>query len=505
MQAENKTYHVGTLTYTKASLAILFCWLLWGDFCYMLMETVVPSIMPLKFQELGASNVVIGMILTTVPMTINSICNPIISFKSDRFRSKWGRRIPFILLSVPVIVLFLLGVGFGDSIGHWLYRYFGHYIQGMTAAHFALIVIAVMMVIYSFFNTFVNSVFWYLFNDVVPEHLLARFMSWFRIVSMLAASLYNFFIFQYAESHASEIFVGAAILYFIGFGLMCLNVKEGKYPPPPVNVGGKSGVVAGIITFCKECHSSPQYIYIFLVGMACAGVSAVGPFGLLFSLSIGLNLHQVGQISGVAGIVTMLMIALSGWLADRYHPVRIVIIGLILQVCLTLPAQMTWIFFHPSPQMSFYLAMAYAVSLTAPIGALIGVLDPPMFMRLFPRELYGQFCSANAMWRSLSLIINGTLVGIFLDILGGYVGRERAYAFIPIWQIFFTLLMLFFMVKVYGYWQRLGGDDHYVAEIPDLSHDGELDDAKIGNDGMTGMATESVPVPRDEADPKSYR
>ena len=32
-------YRVGTLSYTKPKLFILFCWLLWGDFCYMLMET----------------------------------------------------------------------------------------------------------------------------------------------------------------------------------------------------------------------------------------------------------------------------------------------------------------------------------------------------------------------------------------------------------------------------------------------------------------------------------
>ena len=122
MQNETKTYHVGTLTYTKASLAILFCWLLWGDFCYVLMETVVPSIMPLKFKALGASNTSLGMIMTTIPMIINSVFNPVISFKSDRYRSRWGRRIPFILLTAPVTVLFLLGVGFADSIGIWLYK-----------------------------------------------------------------------------------------------------------------------------------------------------------------------------------------------------------------------------------------------------------------------------------------------------------------------------------------------------------------------------------------------
>ena len=478
-------YHVGTLTYTKASLAILFCWLLWGDFCYVLMETVVPSIMPLKFKALGASNTSLGMIMTTIPMIINSVFNPVISFKSDRYRSRWGRRIPFILLTAPVTVLFLLGVGFADSIGIWLYKYVNEYTMGLSATQFAVVVIAFMMIIYSFFNTFVNSVFWYLFNDVVPEKLLARFMSWFRIVSMLAASLYNFFVFRYAESHASAIFIGAAILYFAGFGLMCLRVKEGEYPPPSPNAGNKSGLMAAIVTFGKECHSRPHYIYIFLVGMAFAGTWAAGPFALLFSLSIGLDVKSIGEIAGTSCIVMGIMIILSGWLADRYHPVRIVLLGLILQIVLAIPAGMTWIFFKPSPQTSYYLCMLYAVALNAPIGALIGVLDPPMFMRLFPRSHYGQFCSANAMWRSISLIVNGTLAGIFIDVLGRWVGKERAYAFIPVWQLFFFLLMLYFMHKLYKHWKELGGDENYAAVVPDLSAGAKPEEIDSGEELVT--------------------
>ena len=117
-----KLYHVGTLTYTKASLAILFCWLLWGDFCYMLMETVVPSIMPLKFKALGASNTSLGMIMTTIPMIINSVFNPVISFKSDRYRSRWGRRIPFIICTMPFLCGSLALMGLGDDICGLLQR-----------------------------------------------------------------------------------------------------------------------------------------------------------------------------------------------------------------------------------------------------------------------------------------------------------------------------------------------------------------------------------------------
>lgn len=67
------------------------------------------------------------------------------------------------------------------------------------------------------------------------------------------------------------------------------------------------------------------------------------------------------------------------------------------------------------------------------------------------------------------LIVNGTLVGVFFDQLGRWVGKERAYAFIPVWQLFFYLLMLFFVYKVFKSWKAQGGDEHYVAKVPDLS------------------------------------
>ena len=36
MGEEPKSYPVGTLSYTRPTLAVLVFWLMWGNFCYML-------------------------------------------------------------------------------------------------------------------------------------------------------------------------------------------------------------------------------------------------------------------------------------------------------------------------------------------------------------------------------------------------------------------------------------------------------------------------------------
>lgn len=464
-----KIYQCGSLTYTTRSLAVLFFWLLWGDFCYVLMESVVPSIMPLKFKSLDASNTAIGLVLVTIPMTMNTIFSPIISFKSDRYRSSWGRRIPFILFSLPILVIFLIGLGFGDSMGFWLQRSMGPWFAKFSPNTAAIAVIGIIMVVFSFFNAFVNSIFWYLFNDVVPEHLLARFMSWFRMVSLGSASLYNLFIFPHAETHFREILIGIAILYFFGFGLMCLAVKEGTYPPPPPNRDGETGAWSSVKTFAVECHSHWIYWYFFLGTLSWSFYATMGTFMLFFYQGTGLNLDQIGKILSAVSVATALLILVSGWLADRYHPIRVVVAGQLMQFFMVLPTSCIWLFWHPSPQVAFWVWMVISVCLISPAAALIGVADPPLLMRLFPRERYGQFCAANNMWRCLGLIIGGILAGAFLDAVKRFSGAANIYAFIPIWQIIFYIPVVYCILKVYQNWKRHGGDLAYIAPMPGTS------------------------------------
>ncbi|MFA6290260.1 MAG: MFS transporter [Victivallales bacterium] len=462
-------YKVGTLVYSRASLFILFLWLLWGDLCYTLMETVIPSIMPLKLKALGATNVEIGIILISMPMTITALTNPIISFKSDRFRSKWGRRIPFLFFSMPLLCLALLGVGLGDWIAHWLHPMLGALTSGLSVNQLAIYLIAFMMVFFSIFNMFLNTTFWYLFKDVVPEELLARFISWFRFLSVVVTSLYSVFIFRYAETYSAWIMIGAAILYLVGFGLLCLNVKEGQYPPSPPYINGKKGVLAALETYWRECHCKPIYVYLYLAFCFWSCNTVVGIYLVFFTKSIGMNLEQIGYVNGAMLFTSAILLIGSGWLADKYHPIRVVIAGLLLLLLVVHPAFMLWLFFTPSQTVSFYLYFAFALFLSAPALALMGILDPAVPLFIFPSERVGQFCSANGMWRAIAGIIGAAVSSFLLDFLIRHLGENRAYKFIYVWQWIFTALTLFCVLMVYKHWEKMGGDKNYVAAMRDFS------------------------------------
>jgi maltose/moltooligosaccharide transporter len=437
----------------RMALGALFFWLLWGDFCYVIMEAVMPAVLPLKLKHLGASNTLIGLVMTTMPMTLNFVLNPVVSTWSDRHRGLRGRRVPFLLASLAPIALTLLGVGWAPTLGASLHEWSG---ASGDPRMLILTVLVVMTSLFALFNVVVNSVFWYLFNDVVPERYIGRFMALFRMVGTVSSSLFSFLVFPHAESHAAWIFTGAALLYAVGFGLMCIKVKEGAYPPPPP-LGERQSLWAKVAGYGRECHGQAVHRWIFLGAVAWAGgFMAVQPFMVFFYQSTGLSLEQIGTVLGAGSLSTAACIVGAGWLADRHHPVQVVLAGIGLMVLVGLPAQMYWLWADPNPEVSFRLWLVLAIGLNGPAMALAGVWDPPLFMRMFPRERYGQFCSANAMWRSISLIIHGFVLGAFFDWLGQ--GRSEgdlsAYRWIPVWQWFYAAVILVALLRVRTLWKR---------------------------------------------------
>ncbi len=428
------------------------------------MEAVTNPIMQLKFKALEASNTEMGLVLGTIPWLVYSVLNPIISFKSDRFRSRWGRRIPFIFFSLPFLVLFLVSLGFGDRIGLWIHGHLGFLLGGLSSNQTIILTFGVLLVVFTFFNTFVTSTFWYLFNDVVPEHLIARFMSWFRTVATLSTALYWSLIFPYSATHYTEIFVGAALLYLVGFGLLCYNVKEGQYPPPPPYVKGQTGPLAAITTFGKETHAFPHYWYMWLYSFLGSIGAGASTFVLFYYKAIGLSLIQIGHLETTVAIEVAILTLGAGWLADRYHPIRVVLIASFLGVLLS-PVGLIWIFWHPSSDVAFLVILGLRLCLSAPIAAMNSMSDPPMLMRIFPRSRYGQFCSTNGVWRAIGGIIGGVLAGAYLDLMTRFVGAERAYFFLPIWGMCFSIPTCFLLFRLYRSWKKHGGDANYVAPI----------------------------------------
>jgi len=462
-------YKVGTLSYTKTGLITLFLYLLWGDFCFTLMEIVVPSVMPIKFNAMGTPNWVLGLIITTIPNLMNTVINPFISFRSDRHRSKWGRRIPFLAGATPFLVVFLILMGYSEPISVWIRQS----LLGGQSTDLAVfvVVIGVFMVCFQFFNLFITSVYYYLFNDVVPHAFLARFMALFRMVGTFAGASYNFFIFKYANTHMEEIFLFSALLYLVAFVMMCWKVKEGEYPPPPANVDQQTGLVSNMKTYAVECFTHRFYWLFFLANTCFAMTWVSGAYGVLVGTRIvGVDLDTIGKIGGVCGIISLILLYPAGIISDRFHPLRVLLISTVLQICMG-PLSIAFLFSRHllTDQVALWIYVGLSLA-SLPIGTLHAASELPMFMKLLPKERYGQFCSANALIRSIGLMVGGLACGMFLDATKRFgTDPDQCYRFVPIWNVCWVGASGIFYLMLYREWKKLGGLHNYRAPGSDTA------------------------------------
>ena len=457
-----RVYRAGTLRYTLGGVVAVFFWMLLGNFCLSLMEAVFPTVLPLTLKRLHASNATIGLLITTLPMAMNMIITPVVSYRSDRHRGRLGRRLPYLLWPTPFVTLFLIALGFSDQLGRWLYQAVVPLAASLSPTTVIFCTIGLCVVLFEFFNMFIMSVYYYLFNDVVPEELMGRFYGLFSVVGAGGGFVFNYFILQFAAIAAMQkwIYVGTGLVYLLGFGLMCWRVKEGEYPPPLEARAAEAPVFkrlsTAVRTYLFECFSLPYYWWFYLgTALYAMGLACLLGFRIFFAFHLALNLAEVGKVMAAVFVVRILFSWPLGWLSDKLHSIRLNLLAVAFTLVVML---MSGWFIHG--RISFWVwTLVWALAWTAYTSS-----NNPLYPQLLPKRQFGQFASAASIFNALGMMAAGYGGGVFLD----WVGRIRhadEYRAIYWWGAFFTALSLIFLWLVYRGWQRYGGRQHYAAPV----------------------------------------
>jgi maltose/moltooligosaccharide transporter len=440
-------YTVGTLVYTRAGLITLFGWLLWGDFIFNLMENVMPNLVPLILKDHGASNKAIAIIVTTLYSAANAVMNPIISYRSDRYRSRWGRRRPFIVATTPMVVLFLAAIPFGPEILHALsgVGWVSHLLSTSPVTPIVL-VIGFLVLGFQIFHMFVASVYYYLIPDVVPDQFLGRFYGMFRVFGSAAGFVFSYFIFGHAETWMRQIFVSIALIYGVCILLMCWRVKEGEYPPPIAEAHGRWW--DGIRNYGKECFGISYYWWVFLAYASLGWSGLCNPFGVFFAHNeLGLSLDLFGKVNAYTSIVLIVLTYPFGVILDRWGSHRTLIVNM-----LVIAVSALLMFAMATGKVSY---IVWALVRSVPIS-LAQLALMKWTVEVYPRDRYGQFGSAGALFSSIGGLLFGSLAGVFIDWIG-------LYRYMLVWQAIFAFVGAVAATVVYRRWQALGGTEHYAA------------------------------------------
>lgn len=443
-------WHIAGLSYSMAGLVALFGWLLLGDFAWSLKERAVTPVAQILLKQLQASDFYIALIVGSLPAALGMLLAPVVAVRSDRHRGRWGRRLPFLLVPTPVVVLGLVGMAFTPQLGQALHELLGTRSPGLRLCTLGLFTL--MWTAFEVASVTANAVFGGLINDVVPQALIGRFYGFFRATSLIAGMFFTYQVLGQAEAYFKWVFLGIAAAYGLGFTLMCLRVREPLLAAPEAREDGDGaggGWRGGVARYLRECFSRPYYVWLFVAMMlGLVAASPVNTFGLFYAREIGLGLDAYGKFLALTYLISLLLAVPVGWLADRLHPLRVGF-GAIVLYALAMAGAGSWI----DGERSF--AIAFVAH-----GVLSGIYltgSAALGQYLFPRSRFAQFQSAMQLLAALGYMLVSPVMGAVLDASGA----NYRYTFIG--SALLAAASALAYAQVYRRFVQLGGVARYQA------------------------------------------
>lgn len=372
--------------------------------------SLVPSLKALLLDTSGATAAQIALIGTTLPMLFGLVLTPIIGIASDRLRTRFGRRKPFLMLSAPFVFLALLAIGWHDALP------FG--------SHLAVLGGALLM--FHLFALIPEGVIYYLIADAIPAEFMGRFYGVNASVSTLFAALFSWFCLDYSvKTPKIAVIIFGALYLVVFFGILPWIKEQKEY-----SEAQRCPFVP--LDFAKETFGQKVFLCMFLCGGLNQASSVLRTmFTLLFATKdLGLTTELIGKIGGAGAVLALPAMLICGAMIDRFHPYKVYLSGSIAVILASLAG-----YFCINGAMSYTI---FAL-LTCAAYAVQGTAYAPLLMRIFPKERYGQFYSVNSIVCTLIVIAASAIGGKATDILG--------YRIIFLWDFAFTTLATIILVR----------------------------------------------------------
>jgi MFS family permease len=442
-------FFVGTLAYTKKALLRVAGWLLVADIGLAFRSRALGSMIQLMLKGMGASNQTIAWITVTFPSGLSLILNPIVAHYSDRCRSRWGRRLPFIYVTVPILTVSMVAMGLTPYFARFLDQALGTHSPGEQVC--GLIAFMVSFTIFDVAAIIQSRTWGGLINDVLPQQVLGRFMASMRIVSLVVGVIFTQFLLAHVPNHQLLAFLVLSAIYGSTMVVLVFTVKEGDYPPPPppVDSRGLQALWENSKGFLRECFGNPYYRWVML--MLCIddiAFGAVNTFSLFHAQSLNMNLQTYGSCLAAQYTIGFLLAYPIGILADKYHPFRVSAIALLLYGIFAL-----WSGFNIRDTTTFVIGfMAHGIFATS-----YNTAAASMGFRLLARTNYTVLSAGTGIVGTVVGMIVTPLLGLLLDL----TNSEYRYTYLVGFGYVMVGIPLY--IIVYRKFRALGGPDHYRA------------------------------------------
>ena len=373
------------MRYRRWSMASTVAWLLVGGLGIAVRERWAPPAALVALRDYGASDSTVALLLSALPALASLLLVPAVGLRSDRSRTRLGRRRPWLLLCAPLAGLAMLGAA-GATGATWFCLCWALFdaAAACTAALFAGLV-----------------------NDVVPRAFLGRFYALNRIVGLGMAIVFNTTLLARTDSSLRAILVAIAAVCALAIPLMCLRVKEqpadqrdlvAALPRPPAR---------GTLAACLAQHGSAWAFAPFMLAAA-----AFGPFNTFsqnYALDLGVGKTEFGDLTAAGYAVSIASAFTIGALADRFGALRVAASALVLYAPIALAGSLLVV--DAAGFRCFYLAH---VILSGAYFTAAAALPAA----LFPQAEFVRYLACKDSLVAVATLVVGGAAGPLLDLSG---------------------------------------------------------------------------------------
>ena len=339
----------------------------------------------LLLKNMGASGVLIGLMGSSHSLE-GAVIQPFVGAASDRLRTPFGRRRPFILAFTPLSALFLLLTPAASNLPIGI---------RLTA------VVTCIFLFTIFFNV-AQDPYLSLMPDIIPPRQRGRvtaIWTFFGVTGQATLVLLNIpLILKFSL---------VAIVMLVTTLLTCVGVREPLHPPQSVKLGCMAELKAALAGLNTLRQARKSLTALFFLGM---GVGAVLPFLTVFVSKItGCSDHDAERMFLVLMISTAVSVLPFGWLCDRIGPKSVLLIALIL---ISLAA-INGLWVQTLPQVAGVLVLAGMGNAAQSASAY------PLLTRLVPADEVGFYTGLQSTALSIAAPVTAVVTGLLVD-HGGY-------------------------------------------------------------------------------------
>ncbi len=340
-------------------------------------------------------------------------------WKSDNFKSRWGRRLPFLLACVPFIIFSII-----------------------LFPLFVLIPMLVFLFIMQLLASDVKrSILPLLTIDCVPKKLLARMIG----LNLMSSGLVGFLGIRYGVKLAD---VAEWLPYLLGAVILCVTTWAASFiKEPPVKVAENPGTFKPWSALQVGWKDKRNIVMML-------GVGSIHSFMVLYETwvwlyaknSLGFSRGDCAEKLSWSPLIVAVMALPIGWLIDRIGSNKVVIVFWLMEL-------VAFFLFLQVGSLNGLLALAIMMSFVNPLynGA-----DVMVYKSAHP-SVIGSITSSNSFLRNM-------YIGLLIFLSGLLIEKTGSYKAAFLMGIILSTAGLF-LLGVYNYLIRIGNRQEAAAAV----------------------------------------